>query len=1249
MKKQVQLMIIATMAMILVFSFNGYSQELFSTIFNNEAGWDNPGGSYTSYNEKTYEEGEWFFHSTSAVRGTTSFDETFGGSEYSFRDRDIFSVHNTSPVTGMSGFSMQLRDWMTGSGLDRNLKISVDGGDSWETIIIINKAWFDAYQVYQEYIYLFPDGPLDFEAEEFMLEIDGGTNDNDGRINIGQFVALGEPSQVATPSFDPPGGVYFDDLEISITTLTPDASIYYTLDGSEPGMDDFLFTDPIAVDGNVTIKARAFKEDLDPSDVATAEYAIRVLLLEKDFEDDDLYSGGWSVYDYFEGANTWEVKTFSGIKFAEIRDYQSDPPYPHSWYISPSTDLSDYEDVLFSFESLTAFRTGDALSVHISEDYTGEGDPASASWTMLPAELDSHTGGGYGSWTHSGYLDLSDYSGTVYIGFEYESDVNNVGTWEINNILITASEEAALSNNAELNTFTVGGMDALALSGLVVDDPDTDPGAILYVDDFSDFFGVVVETQDENAEYIVTVNDIVVAYEDLEDLEINYEDVILVTVTAEDQVTVKYFKLTVLGENRILNILTPEDGDEFFTSDVILFSWEAENIDELLFELYNLAQEEPVLNYVVPGDQDELTEIAPNGIQGSYVYRLTDNNDPAFYSESEIFTIVDNVNPVLLDKLPVPGSVNVPVSTELTMTFDEDIMPGAGSIHVYESQGDELVESVAADSEQVIIDGDIAYLSLSGDLDFETGYYVLVDNTAIKDVWENFFEGIDDPLYWTFTTREDALICNGDFEYWFDGLPECWYGAKSNINTSNVLQYDDNPYSGSYAVQLINTGSSHQRFTSQATSVEDGIEYEISFWVKGQGQIRTGLYDDRETGYGYATYNDYIDVESDNWMEYSQTITAANTFDSAEFIFSLRNTDEAFGHLQLDFVTIEEFQEEPMFTVTFLVTDNDGFSIDDAVITFGDMVNEAGDYVFTDLAEGEYAYSVSRLCFQEASGNVVVSEDLEVEVMLELDIMPGDANGDGVVNVLDIIAIANYYAGSFPSNFCFHNADLNTDGVVNVLDVIGTVNIFADNKIAPFPSLKSETANVYLDKNGIVLDSDGTLAGIQFELTGDYADLGMQLHVPGHELIIASENGLLKVIIFSLDNKAIPAGNIKLLSFTHEADLAWSDALAGNLNARKVPLILHDEVISTIADQTDSFFEVYPNPASDIIYIDLFADYDDVSVSLIDANGRVVKNAGNGAFQNGTLYLNVGDLKPDIYFLKVEVADDSFIRKIIVK
>lgn len=141
-------------------------------------------------------------------------------------------------------------------------------------------------------------------------------------------------------------------------------------------------------------------------------------------------------------------------------------------------------------------------------------------------------------------------------------------------------------------------------------------------------------------------------------------------------------------------------------------------------------------------------------------------------------------------------------------------------------------------------------------------------------------------------------IVNPSFEDWDEDLPVGWVGDRTNVALSGIVQYSDSAADGDYAVQLIRTGTSHGRFTTQAYEVDAGFIYEVTFWVRGQGDIRAGLYD------GGWHYESYIAVDSDDWAEYSQSIVAANSATDAEFMFSIRNTDEARDHLQLDNVSI---------------------------------------------------------------------------------------------------------------------------------------------------------------------------------------------------------------------------------------------------------------------------------------------------------------------------------------------------------
>ena len=80
-------------------------------------------------------------------------------------------------------------------------------------------------------------------------------------------------SVVAAPTFSPAGGTYTSAQNVTISTTTSGAIIYYTTDGSIPTSHSSTYTTPISVSSNMTIKAIAVKGGVS-STVVTATYII---------------------------------------------------------------------------------------------------------------------------------------------------------------------------------------------------------------------------------------------------------------------------------------------------------------------------------------------------------------------------------------------------------------------------------------------------------------------------------------------------------------------------------------------------------------------------------------------------------------------------------------------------------------------------------------------------------------------------------------------------------------------------------------------------------------------------------------------------------------------------------------------------------------------------------------------------------------------------------------------------------------
>ncbi len=77
---------------------------------------------------------------------------------------------------------------------------------------------------------------------------------------------------VASPTFEPPAGIYFTAQNVAISTTTPGATIYYTIDNSDPNNGSTTYEGPINISSTTTLKAIAYKDGMNPSAISTGVY-----------------------------------------------------------------------------------------------------------------------------------------------------------------------------------------------------------------------------------------------------------------------------------------------------------------------------------------------------------------------------------------------------------------------------------------------------------------------------------------------------------------------------------------------------------------------------------------------------------------------------------------------------------------------------------------------------------------------------------------------------------------------------------------------------------------------------------------------------------------------------------------------------------------------------------------------------------------------------------------------------------------
>ena len=273
---------------------------------------------------------------------------------------------------------------------------------------------------------------------------------------------------VATPTFTPEAGTYFEEQSVSIASATDGATIYYSTI-SESGEWN-PYEGPITVTESMTIWAYAAKDGYNNSAVASATYTIQsgggsmVTIFNQDWESD--WHGWTEVLE--TGDSLWRIASYQGNHYAYANGYNH--PATTDWLISPAFDLDSYSNEVLTFRTAKNY-TGPDIQVYFSNQYDGQNlNPED--WQELECELSQ---GGW-NWVASGEISLDALSGTnCHIAFKYTSEEGSAAGWEVDDIMLVGqtTTSAPVVNVAPL---TLSGFTYIEGNGPSQDQPFTVSG-----------------------------------------------------------------------------------------------------------------------------------------------------------------------------------------------------------------------------------------------------------------------------------------------------------------------------------------------------------------------------------------------------------------------------------------------------------------------------------------------------------------------------------------------------------------------------------------------------------------------------------------------------------------------------------------------------------------------------------------------------------------------------------------------------
>lgn len=331
---------------------------------------------------------------------------------------------------------------------------------------------------------------------EYVAQIWGGSGNI---VPVISNIAISPETPKSTDAVSVSSSITDSDGSISSAELhwgTSSGSLENTITMTVSSGDIYTTNSAIPTQSNGTIIYYKIEATDNESGVTSSSedfYTVQdnplITIFEEDFEtsteNQPIAINGWTLYNE-SGTKSWEGRIYNSNRYAQMSAYNSGEASNITWLVSPQVDLTNIETATFSFITKDGYNNGEVLTVFISTDYTGTGNPNSATWTSLnPAIANGAPTNGYASdFTNSGNIDFTAYCGSiVYIAYKYSGGDGGVTTtMQVDDVLITGVEavnEAPVISNIQMNPSQPDQYNDITISATITDSDGTISSAVL--------------------------------------------------------------------------------------------------------------------------------------------------------------------------------------------------------------------------------------------------------------------------------------------------------------------------------------------------------------------------------------------------------------------------------------------------------------------------------------------------------------------------------------------------------------------------------------------------------------------------------------------------------------------------------------------------------------------------------------------------------------------------------------------------
>ena len=140
------------------------------------------------------------------------------------------------------------------------------------------------------------------------------------------------------------------------------------------------------------------------------------------------------------GTKVWKEEVFSGNGYTELSAFGSNNSLNEAWLVTPAINMDTYTGEVLTFRTaqhhLDVDSPANSLKVYVSTNFTG--NVTTATWIQVNAILPTQSTPWY-QFVSSGGVDLSTYTGTLYVGFKFTGSGTNTtldGAFQVDDLKI---------------------------------------------------------------------------------------------------------------------------------------------------------------------------------------------------------------------------------------------------------------------------------------------------------------------------------------------------------------------------------------------------------------------------------------------------------------------------------------------------------------------------------------------------------------------------------------------------------------------------------------------------------------------------------------------------------------------------------------------------------------------------------------------------------------------------------------------